>query len=150
MRTLGTSSRRVRLAIVAVLAVHMQLGGVVHQLLRYPALPTTMSWQMYSGVGVTVCEATWYRAEGDELVPVDRVAVMGYPTTWKAPDSIKLLPSSKDVDKAAKALCAKLPGADIRVDARCGKGPRVPWVQAVRTDRAMCAAKPAKPKRVAP
>jgi hypothetical protein len=96
-----------------------------------------------------VCEATWYRAEGDALVPVDRLATMGYPVGWKAPDSLKLLEGPDDVAKAARSLCAKLPGADVRVDARCGKGPRVPWAQAYQPDTPMCSAQ-ARPKRARP
>ena len=127
-----------RLAVFAAVALHMNLGPFVEQVLQRRRPPTTMSWRMYSGVGRDLCETRWFRVDGGAREPVDRLATLGYSPWTAAPDRVKLLHGPREVRKAATELCARLPGSDIRVEARCGSYPNGAWTRPIEPDEALC------------
>jgi hypothetical protein len=111
----------VRAALLVAIAVHMQLGGVYEQVLRRGRPPTTMTWRMYAGPGRDVCEVEWFTQErrSGARVPLDRLALLGHEPFWKAPAATRRQHGLDEVLVAAKIVCDRLPGQDVRAEARC-------------------------------
>lgn len=136
-----------RLAVFTAIAVHLQLGGVFEQVLGRARPPTTMAWRMYASPGREVCEVSWSSADG---APIDRLATLGHPVAWEAPDAVKILHGEAGVRAAAATLCERLPGVDLRAKVRCGSRPRGAWVVPFGPEVALCdpaQARPAAPVR---
>ncbi|MEQ1504293.1 MAG: hypothetical protein ABMB14_18780 [Myxococcota bacterium] len=93
----------VRVVLLVLLAVHMQVGPILHQVLGLPTPLTTMSWSMYSGAGLDHCAVAWTDGAGN---PVRR-----------PPGAVRFLATPDEVRAAAAGLCAAVP--DLRAVARC-------------------------------
>lgn len=133
-----------RAAVAAAVLVHLQLGPFVVEVLGLRRPPTTMAWQMYSGVGLNVCAFEWFeRGPDGQARPLDRLAALG--TDRHTADYATRFVFGRDNLRARTSeLCAALPDRELRVIARCGL--RGAWEPIWDLDHDPCGPAPA-PKR---
>jgi hypothetical protein len=93
------------------------------------------AWRMFRGNSIGICDVRYVRhsVNGDE--PIDRFAVLGYPEWSKAPREIRSI-NEKRLDDVTRRICRALPGADVRVTARCAQ--QSGWKEKRKPDRNAC------------
>jgi hypothetical protein len=103
----------VRAAAIAAFATYM-VAPVFPQVLGIPVPEWVRDWQMYSTVGARVCQVAYFERRDGTDVPLS-AEVAG---TDGPPLVVQGLARHNG------EVCARLPGADIRLDARCGSRQR--------------------------
>ena len=94
------------------------------------------AWRMFRGNSIGICDVRYERRtdQGDE--PIDRFAVLGYDVWAEAPREIRSIRENK-LDDVTRRICKALPGADVRVTARCAQ--QSGWKTKRSPDRNACA-----------
>lgn len=135
--SLGTHKGLVRLGVFALLAVHMQAGPLMEQVLGLEPPPFGMSWTMYSGRGNHNCAVQWLAATPEGLQPLDRRKALE--KGRKAGARVRPQRSLREIEAAAQELCRKLPGVDVRAQARCGVKRGQAWEYVLDPETPLCA-----------
>jgi len=93
------------------------------------------AWRMFRGNSIGICDVRYVRrtADGDE--PIDRFDVLGYPVWSEAPRELRSI-REKKLDDVTSRICKALPGADVRVTARCAE--QAGWKKKRSPDRNAC------------
>ncbi len=94
------------------------------------------AWRMFRGNSIGICDVRYARhtADGDE--PIDRFELLGYPTWSDAPRDLRSIRENK-LDDVTRRICKALPGADVRITARCAE--QAGWKKKRSPDRNACA-----------
>jgi hypothetical protein len=94
------------------------------------------AWRMFRGNSIGICDVRYVRhtEQGDE--PIDRFEVLGYDVWAEAPREIRSIRENK-LDDVTRRICRALPGADVRVTARCAE--QAGWKKKRSPDRNACA-----------
>jgi len=108
--------RRARRFVFLAAAAWMLLSPAYVQVLGGRAA-AVRTWQMFHRRGIGICSARYY----DRGQLVDRYAVLGV-TRSAAPPDLRRIRDEKRARRVARRLCAALgPGADLRLELRCGE-----------------------------
>jgi hypothetical protein len=117
----GTRAQEVGRALVFVGFTLWILAGPVYVQLLHGKRPA-YAWRMFGSRGLGVVEARFERALPDGTrAPVERTALLGYPSRFAAPRDVRRIMGEDGLRRAVSELCARLgAGADLRVHARLG------------------------------
>ena len=94
------------------------------------------AWRMFRGNSIGICDVRYTQHTADGNEPIDRFELLGYPTWSDAPRDLRSIRENK-LDEVTRQICKALPGADVRVKARCAE--QSGWKKKRTPDRNACA-----------
>ena len=93
------------------------------------------AWRMFRGNSIGICDVRYTRHTADGNEPIDRFELLGYPVWSEAPRDLRSIRENK-LDDVTRRICKALPGADVRVKARCAE--QSGWKKKRSPDRNAC------------
>lgn len=109
-----------RLVVFVLLAAYIAVGPAFKQLYGGRS-PLVRGWVMYRAYGTAGCDVRFYQRTETGDVRLDRFALLEEGPWYDMPVEQRRITSRAEVQAITRDLCNALgPGADLRIDARCG------------------------------
>lgn len=94
-------------------------GPTWRQVVEAPEPRLMKTWKMYSGYALDECAITWESHQDGEIRKVTRYRTLLNRADWREVPLGQRIVRRQQVPNEVRRMCRALPGAELRVHARC-------------------------------